>query len=111
MAEQKIQLPDIEDGSTEESHFYESDTILDLRKRLSKDQNVVLKDVTLYQAFLKLEDEIMVKDVADTVEGISFGFTDCLEVHLDSDDDDGIWVIKNGKWSILVRNREGNFFD
>ena len=65
----------------------------------------------MYQAFLKLDDEIMVKDVADTVEGISFGFTDCLEVHLDSDDDDGIWVIKNGKWSILVKNREGNFFD
>ena len=75
MAEQKIQLSDIEDGSTEESHFYESDTILDLRKRFAKAQGMDLEKVTLYHTFLKLDDEELVRDLVDTVEGISYHIT------------------------------------
>ena len=111
MAVQKIQLSDIEDGSTLNSKFHESDTILDLRKRFAKAQGMDLEDVTFYQTILKLEDEKMVRDLAKTVEGISYGSTYLLEVHLDSVDDDWIWVTRNGKWNRLVKTQQGMFFD
>ena len=58
MAVQKIPLYDIFlDGPTLDSKFYESDTILDLRKRFAKAQGMDLEDVTLYQAPFKLDDK------------------------------------------------------
>ena len=110
MTEQKIQLSNIKDGSTKSSKFFESDTILDLRKRFAEDQGIDFRKVTLYQAFLKLDDEKMVRDLINNVEGISFGITACLKVDLHGPVD-AIWVIRNGKWNRLVKTPNGNFFN
>ena len=99
MAEQKIQLSDIQGGSTLNSKFYESDTILDLRKRFAKAQGMEFEYVTLYQTFLKLNDEKLVRDLINNEEEISFGI-DCGCMH------DYIWVVRNGKWNKLFEGQE-----
>ena len=104
LAEQKIQLSDIQDGSTLNSEFYESDTILDLRKRFAEEQGMDLEYVTLYQTFLKLNDEELVRDLINNEEGISFSI-DCGCMH------DYIWVVRNGKWNKLFEGQEYFFLE
>ena len=100
MAAIPIQLTSIMGGKPATSSFYHDDTILDLRKRFAKEQGFA--NVTMYQAFLKLADEKLVRDHANTVEGISFEFPSLLDVQ--SNDD--IWVIRKGKWNLLVKDIE-----
>ena len=101
MAEQKIQLSHYWDGSTFDSTFYESDTILDLRKRFAEEQGYEdhYQRITLYQTFLKLNDEKLVRDLINNEEEISFGI-DCGCLH------DYIWVVRNGKWNKLFEGQE-----
>ena len=99
MAEQKIQLSHYWDGSTFNSTFYESDTILDLRKRFAEEQGMHLEYVILYQTFLKLNDEELVRDLINNEEGISFSI-DCGCMH------HYIWVVRNGKWNKLFEGQE-----
>ena len=102
MAEQKIQLSHYWDGSTFDSTFYESDTILDLRKRFAEEQGYEdhYQMITLYQTFLKLNDEKLVRDLINNEEGISFRI-DC-----GCSNDDDIWVVCNGKWNKLFEGQE-----
>ena len=99
MTAQDIQLSDYRDGSTFNSTFYESDTILDLRKRFAEEQGMHLEYVILYQTFLKLNDEELVRDLINNEEGISFSI-DCGCMH------HYIWVVRNGKWNKLFEGKE-----
>ena len=102
MTAQDIQLSDYRDGSTFNSTFYESDTILDLRKRFAEEQGYEdhYQMITLYQTFLKLNDEKLVRDLINNEEGISFRI-DC-----GCSNDDDIWVVCNGKWNKLFEGEE-----
>ena len=102
MTAQDIQLSDYRDGSTFNSTFYESDTILDLRKRFAEEQGYEdhYQRITLYQTFLKLNDEKLVRDLINNEEGISFRI-DC-----GCSNDDDIWVVCNGKWNKLFEGEE-----
>ena len=53
----------------------------------------------MYQTFLKLNDEELVRDLINNEEGISFGI-DCGGWH------DHIWVVRNGKWNKLFEGKE-----
>ena len=108
MEAQSINLTYIKDGSVEISSFYHNETILDLRKRFGEEQGHDHKDVFLYHTIFRLADEKLVRELAETQEGISFNFADSTVVQWDSSKESEeiqeIWAKMDGKWIALYKN-------
>ena len=113
MEAQSINLTYIKNGSVETSSFKHNDTILDLKKTFGGEQgHDDPKDVTLYHTIFPLADEKLVRDLAETQDGISFNFANSPVVGYCSSEESGpgiVWVKNNGKWIILSKNSEERF--
>ena len=101
MTAQDIELRDIIDDAVSTSKFYHGDTILDLKKRFAEEQGYgdEYQHITFYGLCIELPDEKLVRDQANTEEGISFSI-DCGCMH------HYIWVVRNGKWNKLFEGEE-----
>ena len=109
MASQEIQLyynqgeyPDLTFSCNE---IY---TARDLREEVAEMQGIEPEDVTLYQTFLKIDDETLVRDLQENDEEVSVSYSLQPNVGVESNDD--IWTVRNGKWNLLLKDQE-DFLD
>ena len=82
--------------------FNETDRVVDLRKELAERNGIDEGIVTLHQAFLKLDDEKLVKDLLRNDIRISYSVKSSVTIIPDED----IWVIRNKDWNRLIKNNE-----
>ena len=105
MTAQIIKLRNIIDDEILTSCFYHGDTILDLRKRVAKEQGYGddYENITFYRICSELSDEKLVREMADAEGGISYKIAPCLKIESDED----IWAIYgNGQPNLLVKDVE-----
>ena len=109
MASQEIQLhynqgeyPDLTFSCNE---IY---TARDLREEVAEMQGIEPEDVTLYQTFLKIDDETLVRDLQENENKKVVSYSLQPNVGVESNDD--IWTVRNGKWNLLLKDTE-DFLD
>ena len=104
MTAQDIELRDIIDDEVSTSKFYHGDTFLDLKKRFAEEQGYgdAYQRVTFYGLCYVLPDEKLVRDQANTKEGISYQISTNVKVVAD----ENIFAIFNGgQPNKLVKNQ------
>ena len=94
MTAQDIKLRKVIDDEVFPSIFYHGDTILDLKKRFAEEQGYgdEYQHITFYGLCIELPDEKLVRDQANTEEGISYQISTCVTVVAN----ENIFAIFNG---------------
>ena len=105
MTAQDVKLRDIIDNEVKTSKFYHGDTILDLKKRFAEEQGYgdAYQHITFYGQCIELPDEKLVRDQANTKEGISYQISNCVTVVAN---ENIFAIINSGQPNLLVRDVE-----
>ena len=105
MTAQDIKLRNVIDDEVFPSSFYHGETIHDLKKRFAEEQGYedAYQKITFYGFCYVLPDEKLVRDQANTEEGISYQIKGLVTVVAD----ENIYTIFNGGLpNLLVRDVE-----
>ena len=106
MTAQDIKLRNvIDDEEVFPSIFYHGDTILDLKKRFAEEQGYgdEYQHITFYGQCIELPDEKLVRDQANTKEGISYQISNCVTVVAN---ENIFAIINSGQPNLLVHDEE-----
>ena len=104
MTAQDIKLRNVIDDEVFPSIFYHGETILDLKKRFAEEQGYRdYQKVTFYGLCIELSNEKLVRDHANTEEGISYHIKGLVNVVADKNI---FAIINGGQPNLLVHDEE-----